>query len=163
MKKTFAVTHVTESRKSDFDTFIKRFENQLGIHDSSAYLDNLDGVGGASEVEVVLKSQEGSSGLMLFSCYDHGKLLTIKGVPQRARQYVIGNPLYAARMTEHDIRAGLYAPLRVLVYIDRPGQVAVDYDLPSSLFGQFGDERIDGVAQELDRKLSALINNSYGN
>jgi len=162
MQKSIPVIHITESRKCDFNSFIKRFENQLGRHDISAYQNTLKSPGAAREVEAVLKSQEGSSGLMLFSSYDHGELLNIKGAPQKARQYVVGNPLYAVRMTEHDIRAGLYAPLRVLVYVDRPDQVAVDYDLPSSLFGQFDNHTIRDVARDLDRKLSVLIQNSYG-
>ena len=33
----------------------------------------------------------------------------------------------------------------------------VEYDLPSSLFGQFGDERVDRVAAMLDRKLENLV------
>jgi uncharacterized protein (DUF302 family) len=162
MMKAIAVTHVTESRKCDFDAFIERFQSQLGTHDISAYRNRLGDTNAPGEVEAILKSQEGSSGLMLFSSYDHGALLSIKTGPQRGRQYVIGNPLFASRMTEHDIRAGLYAPLRVFVYVDQDGQVAVDYDLPSSLFGQFGDERIREVARELDQKLSTLISNAYG-
>jgi uncharacterized protein (DUF302 family) len=97
---------------------------------------------------------------MVFSTYDHGALLTIKGSPRRARQYVVGNPLYASRMTQHDIRAGLYAPLRVLIYADQPGGVCIEYDLPSSLFGQFGNIKVNEVAAELDRKLAALVEKS---
>ena len=123
MMKAIAVTHVTESRKCDFDAFIERFESQLGTHDISAYRNRLGDTNAPGEVEAILKSQEGSSGLMLFSSYDHGALLSIKTGPQRGRQYVIGNPLFASRMTEHDIRAGLYAPLRVFVYVDQDGQV----------------------------------------
>jgi hypothetical protein len=33
----------------------------------------------------------------------------------------------------------------------------VEYDLPSSLFGQFGDKRVDRVAVMLDRKLEELL------
>ena len=31
-------------------------------------------------------------------------------------QYLVGNPLFAVQMTQHDIRPSLYAPLRVLIY-----------------------------------------------
>ena len=86
--------------------------------------------------------------------------MNIKGISQKARQYVVGNPLYAARMTQHDIRAGLYAPLRVLIYVDTTGATCVEYDLPSSLFGQFENDKVREVAAELDRKLSALIEQS---
>jgi uncharacterized protein (DUF302 family) len=60
-------------------------------------------------------------------------------------------------MTEYDIRAALYAPLRVLVYEDTQSKVHVEYDLPSSLFGQFHDAKVDVVARELDEKLSQLV------
>jgi uncharacterized protein (DUF302 family) len=161
MTKTISVIHVTESRKCDFETFVRRFEGLLGVHDASAYRSELANKGLSGAAAAILKGQEGSSGLMLFSTYDHGKLLNIQGAKKTARQYVVGNPLHAARMTAHDIRAGLYAPLRVLVYVDRQDHVAVEYDLPSSLFGQFENEKINEVARELDRKLSDLIFNSY--
>ena len=60
-------------------------------------------------------------------------------------------------MTQHDLRAGLYAPLRVLLYEDERGRTCLEYDRPSSLFGQFNDDRIAPVAAMLDRKLEALV------
>jgi hypothetical protein len=52
---------------------------------------------------------------MIFAAYDHGALLNIKSAPRKAKQYVVENPLIAARMTEYDVRAALFA-LRVPVY-----------------------------------------------
>jgi uncharacterized protein (DUF302 family) len=75
----------------------------------------------------------------------------------QAMQYLVGNPLFAIEMTQHAIGAGLYAPLRVLIYEAEDGRACVEYDLPSSLFGQFGDERVDRVAVMLDRKLAELV------
>jgi hypothetical protein len=49
-------------------------------------------------------------------------------------------------MTQHDIRASLYAPLRVLIYENEEGKTCVEYDKPSSLFGQFGAPDPDGLA-----------------
>ena len=72
-------------------------------------------------------------------------------------QYVVGNPLLAIQMTQHDIRAGLYAPLRVLLYEDEQGKTCVEYDKPSSLFGQFGNANINEVAAMLDQKLEQLV------
>jgi uncharacterized protein (DUF302 family) len=60
-------------------------------------------------------------------------------------------------MTQHDIRASLYAPLRVLIYENDEGKTCVEYDRPSSLFGQFTDDQIASVASMLDRKLEALV------
>jgi uncharacterized protein (DUF302 family) len=60
-------------------------------------------------------------------------------------------------MTQHDIRAGLYAPLRVLIYENEAGKTCVEYDKPSSLFGQFGNAKVTEVATVLDRKLEQLV------
>jgi len=84
---------------------------------------------------------------------DHGALLRLAGQKKKAVQYLLGNPLFAVRMTQHDIRAGLYAPLRVLLYEDEEGKTCVEYDRPSSLFGQFGNANVTDVAAMLDRKL----------
>jgi uncharacterized protein (DUF302 family) len=160
MDNKISVIHVIRSFQTTYETFTSRFESHLGRHDISAYWDLLADPTRAKDVEGVLQRQEGSSGLMLFTTYDHGALLIIKGAPRKARQYVVGNPLYAARMTQHDIRAALYAPLRVLVYVDGSGGTRVEYDLPSSLFGQFENDKVNEVAAELDRKMSALVDKS---
>ena len=94
---------------------------------------------------------------MLFSTSDHGALLRLAGQKKKAIQYLVGNALFAMQMTQHDIRASLYAPLRVLLYENEEGKTCVEYDRPSSLFGQFGDERISPTAAMLDRKLEALV------
>jgi uncharacterized protein (DUF302 family) len=160
MPNDISVNHIVRSFQTPYDAFISRFERQLGQHDISAYSDLLGDNDRAKEAEAVLHRQEGASGLMLFSVYDHGALLSIKGSPRKARQYVVGNPLLAARMTQHDIRAALYAPLRVLVYADDSDATRVEYDLPSSLFGQFKNAKVNTVAAELDRKLSDLVEQS---
>jgi hypothetical protein len=53
----------------------------------------------------------GSSGFMLFGTTDHGALLSIFGVKKKAIQYIVGNPLIAIQMTQHNLAAGLYAPV----------------------------------------------------
>ena len=47
-------------------------------------------------------------------------------------QYEIGNPLTAERMSRYALAAGLYAPLRVVLYEDESGRAIFEYDLPSS-------------------------------
>ena len=99
----------------------------------------------------------GPSGFLLFGTTDHGALLRIVGQKRKAIQYVVGNPLFALQMTQHDIRAGLYAPLRVLLYEDDRGRTCLEYDKPSSLFGQFQNDRISPTAPMLDKKLEDLV------
>jgi hypothetical protein len=96
MMKAIAVTHVTESRKCDFDAFIERFESQLGTHDISAYRNRLGDTNAPGEVEAILKSQEGSSGLMLFSSDDQlrdrlDKLRDLRILPEVLRKFGISS------------------------------------------------------------------------
>jgi uncharacterized protein (DUF302 family) len=162
MMKTITITHVCISGKTLFDDFIVHFEKQLGHHDLSLYQQYLTESGDSRLAEGALKSQEGTSGFMVFATYDHGALLSIKGNIRKAKQYIIGNPLYAAKMTNCDIRTALYAPLRVLIYLDdNSGMVTAEYDLPSSLFGQFCNDQVNETALELDRKMTALIESSF--
>jgi uncharacterized protein (DUF302 family) len=99
----------------------------------------------------------GDQGLMLFGAQDHGGLFALRGEARNAKRYHVGNPLIAFQMTQHDIRAGLYAPLTMFVYETGPGAVRVEFDRPSSLFSQFGNQVITDVAVALDAKLNALI------
>jgi uncharacterized protein (DUF302 family) len=51
----------------------------------------------------------------------------------------------------------LYAPLRVLIYEDADGKTCIEYDRPSSLFGQFGNEQVAVTTVDLDRKVEELV------
>ena len=95
--------------------------------------------------------------LSIFGSRDHGALLQITGQHSRAVQYYIGNPLTATRMTQHQLSASLYAPLRVVLYENEAGRAIFEYDRPSSLFGQFSDQRVLAVALELDASLEGVL------
>ena len=95
--------------------------------------------------------------LWLFEMRDHGALTAADGQRSRAFQYEIGNPLTAEQMTRYVLAAGLYAPLRVFLYEHASGGVFFEYDLPSSLFGQFGDDRVTAVGRELDSELETAL------
>lgn len=96
---------------------------------------------------------ERGSPLFIFQKGDHGALLQVIGPHRKAVQYEIGNPHTATKMTRHRLAAGLYAPLRVLLYEDEKGGAIFEYDKPSSLFGQFDDEQVSAVARGLDNAL----------
>jgi uncharacterized protein (DUF302 family) len=95
--------------------------------------------------------------LFIFLKRDHGALLQVTGRPRKALQYEIGNPHTASKMTRHRLPAGLYAPLRVILYEDETGGSIFEYDRPSSLFGQYGDERVTEVGRYLDAALEAAL------
>jgi hypothetical protein len=60
-------------------------------------------------------------------------------------------------MTRHRLAAALYAPLRVVLFEDEDGRSVFEYDQPSSLFGQFDDERVTEVGRYLDAALEAAL------
>jgi uncharacterized protein (DUF302 family) len=95
--------------------------------------------------------------LFIFLKRNHGALLQAIGQPRKALQYEIGNPHTASKMTRHRLAAGLYAPLRVVLYEDEKGGSIFEYDKPSSLFGQFDDERVSAVAHGLDAALERAL------
>jgi hypothetical protein len=98
--------------------------------------------------------------LWLFLTRDHGALVAAEGRHEKALQLEIGNPLTAERMTRRHLGAALYAPLRVVLYEDAQGRAIIEYDLPSSLFCQFGDREVAAVGQELDEELEELLLNA---
>jgi uncharacterized protein (DUF302 family) len=100
--------------------------------------------------------------LFMFLDRDHGELLAIVGRKRNAVQYEIGNPITASKMTRHNLGAALYAPLRVALFETESGEVVFEYDKPSTLFGQLGDETITEVGRYLDRELEAALLRAAG-
>jgi len=148
------ITHRQTLLQSKYEEFTAKLESTLNYLNPKYASDILSN---PNQVELYLQSLEGSVGLIIFNIENHGALLNISGKKRKAKQYVIGNPLIAVQMTIHDIRAALYAPLRMIVYENDDKKVFAEYDLPSSLFGQFGNDKILRVAKGLDAKLLHVI------
>ena len=154
------VDHVLRTTDKPFEGVTTAFEQQLGRFEPGVY-QALAAGGDAEGARAKIEAMAGPSGFILFASNNHGALLRLAGQQRKAIQYVVGNPLFALQMTQHDIRASLYTPLRVLVYEDGQGKTCVEYDRPSSLFGQFGNDRIAPTAAMLDRKLESLVSASF--
>lgn len=152
MERKIEIVHVSMDINADFDSFTCTFELLLGNLDRSVFNET-----DPSIIEKCLKEMSGEEDLMLFEVLDHGNLLNILRSPKKAKQYILGNPLTAIEMTHHDIRAGLYAPLRVIIYEAGDQLTRIEFDQPSSLFGQFNNPDVTAVAQSLDKKLLSLI------
>jgi uncharacterized protein (DUF302 family) len=149
------VEHVRLVAAKPFDKVTKAFEEQLGQFNPEVY--QALAAADADKLRARIEAMAGPSGFMLFKTNDHGALLRLAGQKKKAIQYLVGNPLFAIQMTQHDIRASLYAPLRVLIYENEQDKTCVEYDKPSSLFGQFGNTKVTEVAALLDRKLEQLV------
>ena len=155
MEQKIEISHQRITIKKNFENFTKDFEvtvNPLDPGWAKNILENPEAV--ANELHKVAAS----TGLMIFGTQPHGDLMLFIGQSRKkATQYIIGNPLVAIEMTKYDIRAALYAPLRMVVFEDTDGVTYVEYDLPSTLFGQFGNPDVTNVALGLDAKLLNAI------
>lgn len=74
------------------------------------------------------------------------------------KRVLLGNPLVAITMLEHDLNAGLHVPVEVLLKELEGGKgTEIVYVLPSSLIASVNpDEKLQAAAKELDRKFEAL-------
>lgn len=90
-----------------------------------------------------------------------GNLLRTLNRTEKAVQYDIGNPYTANRMNYFELGISLYAPIRVLLR-EKEGVAMFEYDRPRSTLAQFGNDRVDEIARDLDRNLTALLMDAAG-
>jgi uncharacterized protein (DUF302 family) len=122
-----------------------------------------------SGVEQVL----GPHGFMEFWSVDHGAWLPIYAPPTsvskvdgralKCKRFVLGNPLIAITMLEHDLNAGLFVPVELLIAEDEDGKEGegcrVLYMLPSGLVAGYegASKELVDAARKLDAKLEILV------
>lgn len=105
--------------------------------------------------EQKVQSYVGPSGFMLFALLDHGAWIAKTGIDRRVLRVILGNPLIAITMIRHDVTAGLFAPVEMLI-LDEPGGSSLTYVKPSSLMAIEENPELLSAAEELDAKLAAL-------
>jgi uncharacterized protein (DUF302 family) len=151
-----AVTQTEVAIPVSYVGFTRSFEALLGRMDVESFADLPSLAADAARAK--LESVVGPLDFVLFQRLDHGAIVaSLYGKRVRATTYVFGNALIAVEMTKHDLRAGLYVPLRLIVEEVAPCSVRLTYDLPSSLIASFGSEAANVVARELDAKVERLI------
>ncbi|KAH7346617.1 hypothetical protein BKA65DRAFT_551513 [Rhexocercosporidium sp. MPI-PUGE-AT-0058] len=105
----------------------------------------------------------GPKGFMLFQEYNHGFWLPLFDLSTNLglKRIILGNPLIALTMLEHDLTAGLAVPVELLVRERRKedgGGTDLVWNLPSSLaVAGSKDRRLLESARRLDGKLEDLI------
>jgi len=101
-------------------------------------------------------SHAGPSGFMLFAQLDHGAWVEKAGIGRKTLRVMLGNPLIAITMLRHDLTAGLFAPVELLITSEQDDRSALTYVLPSSLMVVEPNEPLRAAAEALDAKLAAL-------
>ena len=131
---TFTTTHVREQTEKQFGEVTRDFERPLGKFDPAVFQALRSDAERVDDARARIEAMAGSSGFMLLGTTDHETLLSVFGVKKKAIQYIVGNPLIAIQMTQHNLAAGLYAPLRVLAWIPTRGESPNNHGL---VFRQF--------------------------
>jgi uncharacterized protein (DUF302 family) len=95
---------------------------------------------------------------MLFAEIDHGGWLPKFGINRRSVRWILGNPLIAITMIRHDITAGLFAPVELLVTEAKDGHGAtLTYVRPSTLMVIDENPPLLDAAKALDEKYDRLV------
>jgi uncharacterized protein (DUF302 family) len=106
--------------------------------------------------EEKVQSYVGPSGFMLFNLFNHGGWITKAGIDRKVLRVILGNPLIAITMLRHDVTAGLFAPVELLIADEPDGRSSLTYVKPSSLMVVEPNPELLSAATELDTKLAAL-------
>ena len=110
------------------------------------------------EFEKKVERLVGPSGFMLFSEIDHGSWIKKFGIKRRMLRWIIGNPLIAITMIEHDYTSGLFVPIDLLLAENDDGVGCnVTYAVPSSLIMFEKNPELRLAAEILDAKFESLV------
>jgi len=131
-------------------------EKPLAIDELPAQFDSWESY--KAEVE----SHVGPSGFILFAVLNHGAWIKKVHIQKKVLRLVIGNPLLAITMLRHDLTAGLFAPVEIIVIEENQDQSSLTYVKPSSLMVVEANEPLLTAAKELDAKLQALATKVTG-
>ena len=103
-----------------------------------------------------VESHVGPSGFILFALLNHGAWLKKVQIRKKVLRVIIGNPLLAITMIRHDLSAGLFAPVELILIEEDDNRSSLMYVRPSSLMVVEPNEPLLAAAKNLDGKLQAL-------
>jgi uncharacterized protein (DUF302 family) len=143
-----------ESSKS-FDDLVDALLSDVGR--KSVPIDDI-GINSQSweSYQEAVETYVGPSGFMLFGLFNHGGWIKKAGIDRKVLRVIIGNPLIAITMLRHDVTAGLFAPVELLLVEEDNGRSSLIYVQPSSLMVVETNPPLLAAARELDAKLAAL-------
>jgi uncharacterized protein (DUF302 family) len=141
-----------------FDAVVASLKSAVGQPDTVEFFKATRAANSFPDLERVVQSGLGRTGLMLFAEFDLGAILrreTGSKTPKIIR-FVVGNPLIMKEMVKHVPDAGSYAPVTVLID-ERPDGVRISYDKMESYLLHYGSPEAIAVARTLDTKITTLL------
>ena len=103
-----------------------------------------------------IESRVGPSDFVLFAIIDHGAWIMKVGIRRKVVRLIIGNPTIAITMMRHDLTAGLFAPVELILIEEDDGRSSLTYVRPSSLMVVEPNDALLAAARQLDAKLQAF-------
>jgi uncharacterized protein (DUF302 family) len=103
-----------------------------------------------------IESHVGPSGFVLFASFNHGAWIKKVGIRRKALRLIIGNTTIAITMLRHDLTAGLFVPVELILIEEDVGHCSLTYVRPSSLMVVDKNDALLDAAKQLDSKLQAL-------
>ncbi|MBV8651784.1 MAG: DUF302 domain-containing protein [Alphaproteobacteria bacterium] len=146
-----------------FDAVVAALRSAVGRPDIGEFLKATRAATSLPDVERIVQSAVGRSGLMLFAEFDLGFFLRLESGHDGPKvvRFIVGNPLIMKEMVKHVPDAGSYAPVTILVD-ERPDGVHISYDRMESQLRPYGNSDALAVARGLDAKIVALLHECTG-
>ncbi|MBV9631628.1 MAG: DUF302 domain-containing protein [Xanthobacteraceae bacterium] len=141
-----------------FDAVVAALKSAVGQPDMVEFFRATKAATSFADLERIVQSGLGRTGLMLFTEFDLGGILRRESGAKAPKiiRLVVGNPLIMKEMVKHVPDAGSYAPVTILID-ERPDGVHVSYDMMESFLLPYGSSEALAVARNLDAKVTTLL------
>jgi hypothetical protein len=142
-----------------FDDVVQRIYAGIGRPDMAKVMSGLAAAATFDDYRQIIDDAAGPSGLLRFLQLDEEAALAKNPDAEGFRlvRIIAGNPVTMSEMARSVPDAGSYVPVTILAY-QASGDVHVCYDTVASAIRPYGDERALKVAENLDQKVVALLN-----
>ncbi|KAK5700080.1 hypothetical protein LTR97_006215 [Elasticomyces elasticus] len=140
---TRSVVHRTIELPVDWLDFCTHLQDRLGRYNEKT----LTAATNMLEFQAAVDDMRKAEPFSIYASYDHGHLLNlVDGRPPKAKQYVIGNSVFATTMTRHDVRAAQSLPISILIWQRREGWTTIEFEVAASMISALSQGNIEAVA-----------------
>lgn len=154
---SFSNDHVDVVSTKGFDDTVRDLTAELGNASTATLMDRLSSSATWDDYAEECAAFAGRSNLIEVAFLNWGKVLSLAGVPMKAKCFVVGNPLTAKKLLEAGgPEVGLYLPTKIFVFDDADGITHVSYDKFTPAMERFGNATLAKVAGVIDGVLENL-------